>query len=57
VEGKIAMLGPIDDEEIVGQVKGIMEGGDEAFRLRARRYNYDLQPLRNNRSIPGVPST
>jgi ATPase subunit of ABC transporter with duplicated ATPase domains len=44
--GRVAAQGPIDDEQIVSQVKAIMEGGDEAFRLRARRYNYELRPRR-----------
>ncbi|MCJ7425139.1 hypothetical protein MUP01_12865, partial [Candidatus Bathyarchaeota archaeon] len=44
--GAIARQGPIDDDEIISSVKDIMEGGEEAFRLRARRYNYDLTPRR-----------
>lgn len=44
--GTIARQGPIDDEQIIRSVKEIMEGGEEAFRLRARRYNYDLTPRR-----------
>lgn len=46
MEGRVAKMGPIDDDEVISHVKSIMEGGDEAFRLRARRYNYDLRPLR-----------
>ena len=40
--GRVAAQGPMDDEGIIRHVKDIMEGGEEAFRLRARRYNYEL---------------
>jgi ABC-type dipeptide/oligopeptide/nickel transport system ATPase component len=34
--------GSIDDEEIVDQIKAIMEGSEEAFRVRAEKYGYRL---------------
>jgi DNA repair ATPase RecN len=34
--------GSIDDEDIVDQIKAIMEGSEEAFRVRAEKYGYTL---------------
>jgi DNA repair ATPase RecN len=34
--------GSIDDETIVQQVKAVMEGSEEAFRIRAEKYGYRL---------------
>lgn len=40
--------GSIDDPEIVHQIKAIMEGSDEAFRIRAEKYGYYLNALEQN---------
>jgi len=42
-QGRICEQGPIDEAQIIRQIKEIMEGGEEAFKLRARRYNYDIK--------------
>jgi DNA repair ATPase RecN/PHP family Zn ribbon phosphoesterase len=42
--GKIAMQGSIEDSEIVEAVKDIMEGGEQAFLIRARKYRYEFRP-------------
>lgn len=39
---KIAYQGSIDDEEILNEIKAIMEGSEEAFRIRAEKYGYRL---------------
>ena len=38
--GVVEHMGSIDNTEIVQSVIDIMEGGEEAFRLRGRRYNF-----------------
>ena len=38
-KGRVARNGSIDYEPIIEDVKTIMEGGDEAFRIRASKYN------------------
>jgi hypothetical protein len=38
-KGKIEQIGSIDYAPIINSVKNIMEGGEEAFRLRAQKYN------------------
>ncbi len=40
--GRIAVQGSIDDPEVIEAVKDIMEGGEEAFLTRARKYRYEL---------------
>lgn len=40
--GRIAVQGSIDTPEVVEAVKNIMEGGEEAFLTRARKYQYAL---------------
>ncbi|MBI4855354.1 MAG: AAA family ATPase [Acetobacterium woodii] len=37
------ILGSIDCEDVVDQVKGIMEGSEEAFRIRAEKYGYKMR--------------
>ena len=39
---EVTHQGSIDDDEIVEQVKAIMEGSEEAFRIRAEKYGYTL---------------
>jgi DNA repair ATPase RecN len=41
--GRIVRQGSIDDPEIISHVKTVMEGGDEAFRLRAKKYRFELR--------------
>jgi DNA repair ATPase RecN len=41
--GRIAVQGSIDDPEVIEAVKDIMEGGDEAFLTRAKKYRYELR--------------
>ena len=39
---EIPYQGSIDDEQVVDQIKAIMEGSEEAFRMRAEKYGYRL---------------
>lgn len=41
--GRIAVQGSIDDPEVIEAVKDIMEGGEEAFLTRARKYRYEMR--------------
>lgn len=38
--GKVEHMGSIDNQDIVKSVIDIMEGGEEAFKLRGRRYKF-----------------
>jgi DNA repair ATPase RecN len=40
--GRVPVQGSIDDAEVIKSVKDIMEGGEEAFLTRARKYHYEL---------------
>ena len=40
---EIVDQGSIDDDNIVKQIKMIMEGSEEAFRIRAEKYGYRLE--------------
>ncbi len=39
---EVVHQGSIDEEAIVDQIKAIMEGSEEAFRIRAEKYGYRL---------------
>jgi ABC-type cobalamin/Fe3+-siderophores transport system ATPase subunit len=41
-EGHILHQGAIDDDKIIKDIKAIMEGSDDAFRIRAEKYGYQL---------------
>jgi len=41
--GRIVCQGSIDDPETISHVKTVMEGGDEAFQMRARKYKFELK--------------
>jgi chromosome segregation protein len=47
-ECKIIEQGSIDDPGIVRQIKSIMEGSDDAFRIRAEKYGYRLNAFEQN---------
>jgi hypothetical protein len=40
--GSVRCQSGIDSPEIIDHVKTIMEGGETAFEVRARKYNYDI---------------
>jgi ABC-type Mn2+/Zn2+ transport system ATPase subunit len=42
-QGLLVHHGAIDRHYIIENVKQIMEGGEEAFKLRARKYGFDLR--------------
>jgi len=39
---EVVRQGSIDEEDVVYQIKAIMEGSEEAFRIRAEKYGYRL---------------
>lgn len=39
---EVVRQGSIDEEDIIDQIKAIMEGSEEAFRIRAEKYGYRL---------------
>lgn len=41
--GQVTIQGSIDSPEIIKAVKEIMEGGEEAFEIRAKKYNYSIR--------------
>jgi hypothetical protein len=41
---EVAVTGSIDDDAIIDSVIKIMEGGEEAFKERERRYEEHLAP-------------
>jgi len=43
-EGEVLDQGAVDLPELVRHVIEIMEGGDQAFETRARKYGYDIRP-------------
>ncbi len=47
VSGRTVIQGSIDSDQIVKHVTSVMEGGEEAFRIRARKYKFDLSDYRS----------
>lgn len=41
----VACQGSIDDETVIEKIKAIMEGSEDAFRIRAEKYGYQLSAL------------
>lgn len=41
----VACQGSIDDETVIEKIKAIMEGSENAFRIRAEKYGYQLSVL------------
>jgi len=41
--GQVTIQGSVDSPEIIKAVKEIMEGGEEAFEIRAKKYRYSIR--------------
>jgi DNA repair ATPase RecN len=44
LECDISCQGSIDDDMVIRKIKAIMEGSEDAFRIRAEKYGYEISP-------------